>query len=270
MVIGFFMPLPLAMMIPFMGIQSAVMAKQFGENFQYGKRRISAMSNDEFNKLTPALLQANANAELKAMIPSMQQSIIDMQGFQEFLVKEFIRMVDSLLQKGLGSLLGLSSDAAKQALFDIEHFLHGHPDLHRDAAPTTPAPEPDISQPPPTEAPPGPTIEPTQPPTEVILELGITREVRHSFAEQRWLLKNAQGMVSQPNGGDWKIHSNVNGTWLLVKTIPKSQGQAFAISFAKQSWPPFGGYAQTANQPTGEIKRWFWVLLSKLPTSHNT
>ncbi len=263
------MPLPLAMMIPFMGIQSAVMAKQFGENFQYGKRRISAMSNDEFNKLTPAILQNNANAELKAMIPSMQQSIIDMQGFQEFLVKEFIRMVDSLLQKGLGSLLGLSADAAKQALFDIEHFLHGHPDLHRDAAPTTTAPQPTTptteqpQPPPPTEAPAGPTIEPTEPPTEIIAEIGLTGSPRNSFTEQRFLLQNAQGMVSQsPTDGKWKIHSLVSGTWLLVFT---ATGQADAISRAKQTWPLGASYLLITNQPIGETKRWFWILTKNLP-----
>ncbi len=100
------MPLPLAMMIPFMGIQSSVMAKQFGENFQYGKRRISAMSNEEFNKLTPAKLQDNANKELKAMIPSMEQSVIEMRTFQTFLIKEFLQMLNDAIGAGLGKLFG--------------------------------------------------------------------------------------------------------------------------------------------------------------------
>ncbi len=124
------MPLPLAMMIPFMGIQSAVMAKQFGENFQYGKRRISAMSNEEFNKLTPAMLQERTNAELKAMIPNMQQSIIDMQGFQEFLVKQFVKMIGDILIAGLGKIIGVSDADVEKALQDIDHFLHGHPFGH--------------------------------------------------------------------------------------------------------------------------------------------
>jgi len=104
--IGFFMPLPLAMMIPFMGIQSAVMAKQFGENFQYGKRRISAMSNEEFNKLTPTKLQLNANAELKAMIPAMEDSVKEMRTFQTFLIGEFLKMLNDAIGKGLGTLFG--------------------------------------------------------------------------------------------------------------------------------------------------------------------
>ncbi len=54
-----FLPIPLAMMIPFMGAQSLVLGKAFGEGFQYGKRKISAMTNEEFNKLTPSDIAAN-------------------------------------------------------------------------------------------------------------------------------------------------------------------------------------------------------------------
>ncbi len=126
--LAFFMPLPLAMMIPFMGIQSAVMAKQFGENFQYGKRRISAMSNEEFNKLTPTILQERANAELKAMIPTMEASVRDMRTFQVFLIKEFLSTVNDILRAGIGTLFGLNEDT----LSNIEHFLHGHVAGHDD------------------------------------------------------------------------------------------------------------------------------------------
>ncbi len=155
------MPLPLAMMIPFMGIQSAVMAKQFGENFQYGKRRISAMSNEEFNKLTPALLQANANAELKAMIPTMQQSIQDMQQFQTFLIKEFLKMVNELIKTGVGQIFGLDENT----LSNITHFLHGHFEGHGPDDSFIGPPEQPISPPPPqTILPPTPPPPPPAPP----------------------------------------------------------------------------------------------------------
>ncbi len=123
------MPLPLAMMIPFMGIQSAVMAKQFGENFQYGKRRISAMSNDEFNKLTPQKIQEQANLELKAMIPSMQQSIVDMNEFQKFVIQQFVKVMEDLIH------------AFPQALLDIlgiDIKLHDDVDVTPPITDTTP------------------------------------------------------------------------------------------------------------------------------------
>ncbi len=162
--IGFFMPLPLAMMIPFMGIQSAVMAKQFGENFQYGKRRISAMSNEEFNKLTPSILMQRANEELKSMIPSMEQSITEMREFQKFIVSEFIGMINELIRAGFGKILGLGEDQ----LTGIEHFMHGHISGHETTTTVAPTETPVITPegelaPPPREFPssePVPTVLP--------------------------------------------------------------------------------------------------------------
>ncbi len=117
-----------------MGIQSAVMAKQFGENFQYGKRRISAMSNAEFNKLTPQKIQEQANLELKAMIPSMQQSIIDMNEFQKFVIQQFVKVMEDLIH------------AFPQALLDIlgiDIKLHGEgPDVTPPIDTTPPVTEP--------------------------------------------------------------------------------------------------------------------------------
>ncbi len=101
-----FLPIPLAMMIPFMGAQSLVLGKQFGEGFQYGKRKISAMSNEEFNKLTPAKLAQDNAEELKQMIPSMKGAITDMRSFQSFIVKELIETVKQLPGDIFGGLTG--------------------------------------------------------------------------------------------------------------------------------------------------------------------
>jgi len=126
------MPLPLAMMIPFMGIQSAVMAKQFGENFQFGKRRISAMSNEEFNATTPLDLLKQNTAEIKAMIPTMEESVSNMRTFQTFLIREFLQTLNDAIKAGFGQLFGLSPDDTAS----IEHFLHGHPIGHEGSTDT--------------------------------------------------------------------------------------------------------------------------------------
>ncbi len=72
-----------------MGIQSAVMAEQFGTMFQYGKRRISAMSNEDFNKLTPKFLQERMTKEIADMIPEMGKQIQAMQPMVTLIIKEF-------------------------------------------------------------------------------------------------------------------------------------------------------------------------------------
>ncbi len=89
-----------------MGAQSLVLGKQFGEGFQYGKRKISAMSNEEFNKLTPAKLAQDNAEELKQMIPSMMGAITDMRSFQSFIVKELIETVKQLPGDIFGGLTG--------------------------------------------------------------------------------------------------------------------------------------------------------------------
>jgi len=135
------MPLPLAMMIPFMGIQSAVMAKQFGENFQFGKRRISAMSNEDFNKLTPKIIMSNANKELAAMIPDMRESIASMNTFQTFIIKEFLDMLTEFIHdmpQFLLDILGIKVD------------LHPGEDEHTTPPPTEVAPPPDLTKTEPT------------------------------------------------------------------------------------------------------------------------
>lgn len=72
-----------------MGIQSAVMAEQFGTMFQYGKRRISAMSNEEFNKLTFEKLQSEMTTQLQGMIPQMEKQIQAMQPMVKTIIAEF-------------------------------------------------------------------------------------------------------------------------------------------------------------------------------------
>ncbi len=107
-----FMPLPLAIMIPFMGIQSGVMAQQFGMNFQYGKRKISAMSNEEFNKLTPAQMQADFANQITGLIPTFEKSLQEMRPFQRMIFIEMIAAFKEAVQLGLdvaGAGLGINT-----------------------------------------------------------------------------------------------------------------------------------------------------------------
>ncbi len=67
--VGFFMPLPLPIMIPFMMWQSAAIAAGFGTYFQFAKRRVSAMSNEEFNKADPHELVNSMYEDIVRSIP---------------------------------------------------------------------------------------------------------------------------------------------------------------------------------------------------------
>ena len=51
---------------------------QAGEGWQYGKRKISAMSNEEFNKLTPELVMEKQAIVLKNSLQTIEKSMNDM------------------------------------------------------------------------------------------------------------------------------------------------------------------------------------------------
>ncbi len=69
------MPLPLPIMIPFMMWQSAAIAAGFGTYFQYAKRKISALSNDEFNAARPSDLVNELFDDIMNEIPSSFERI---------------------------------------------------------------------------------------------------------------------------------------------------------------------------------------------------
>ncbi len=55
---GGFAPFPNTIMIPTMGLQSAVIGYRFGFGYEQGKRRLRSMSNEEFNTLNEEAEQA--------------------------------------------------------------------------------------------------------------------------------------------------------------------------------------------------------------------
>ncbi len=95
---GTFMPFFFPLGIAFMGAQSAVMMKMAGEQWQYGKRRISAMKNEDFNKLTAIKLYQIETNELREMIPIMKKSFEDMAALNPMIVNGMITMAKDFVQ----------------------------------------------------------------------------------------------------------------------------------------------------------------------------
>ncbi len=114
-----FMPIPLAMMIPFMATQSMVMGDAFGRSFQYGKRKISAMSNEEFNATSMNEQAEDMYKTYKLIIPSLQQSIKDSTELQKFIIASLLDMPRDLLASFFGAVTQQSqidaNSAAQQA-----------------------------------------------------------------------------------------------------------------------------------------------------------
>ncbi len=65
-------------MLAFMGAQSYLMMYMAGAGWQFGKRKISAKSNEEFNALDVTSLYKQMTTELKESIPTIERSMNDM------------------------------------------------------------------------------------------------------------------------------------------------------------------------------------------------
>ncbi len=121
------MPLPLPMMIPFMAAQSAALAISFGENFQYGKRRISAMSNEEFNKLTPLSLSLRAQQEMSSIIPTLLAS---MKEYNQTMTPEILQMFGQMVKQLQQEVASTLTTAGENITDAAAHLIgqHTHPD----------------------------------------------------------------------------------------------------------------------------------------------
>ena len=107
--IGFFAPLPIAIMIPFMAAQSAAMAEAFGSHFQYGKRKISSMSNEEFNALTSEKLFGDTAANIKAMMPKMLDAMNNVGPTQTKIFEHLIQLIPQTVNAIGNAITGQST-----------------------------------------------------------------------------------------------------------------------------------------------------------------
>ncbi len=72
-----------------MPIQSYLMMYFAGSAWQFGKRKISAKSNEEFNKLTMKTLLEEHTMELKSVIPTLEQSLKDVTPLTKMLIEQY-------------------------------------------------------------------------------------------------------------------------------------------------------------------------------------
>ncbi len=183
---GTFMPFFFPLGIAFMGSQSAVMMKMAGEQWQYGKRRISAMTNEEFNKLTPLKLFEIETSELRSMIPLMQESMRDMNKLTPIIVTEMVQMFKDLVN-GLFQALQSETDKNLHPLFNWMLALMGFP--AQNIGPSQDFDNtPDKFQPPPKVIP----FKQPPPPQEFITVTPeiVKKETPEEFQEQATLLAN--------------------------------------------------------------------------------
>ncbi len=107
-----FTAIPNPQMLAFMPIQSYLMMYFAGAGWQIGKRKISAIPNDQFNKMSANDLLEGFTADLRGSIPTLERSLNDitplistlMKQFGDF-IKEAINVVPEVAQSVFGGLV---------------------------------------------------------------------------------------------------------------------------------------------------------------------
>ncbi len=99
-----------------MGAQSFIMMFQAGEGWQYGKRRISAMSNEDFNKLTPERLLQNQAATLRSSLGTIEKSMNDMTPMIETIIHQYGEFLKVVIRETPSVLLGVTGGKTPQEI----------------------------------------------------------------------------------------------------------------------------------------------------------
>ncbi len=243
--------------------QSLLMGESFGKGFQYGKRKISAMSNEDFNKMTAADLGQEIATDYTAIIPSLEEAVRASTAFQRMIFQEMgeiLKLIPSEILKffGLESLLGSEEDRSKLSFNVLQ--VRAWSDTELRAA-----------------------FENSLHLYDGITQINITDEYNKRFVltepqphvhepshhppvitkDRAWYKINATGRVVEKPGGavlardGWGWETNVNGEWrsgIIYLSISQ------AITGALSAWPP-DNYVQFGFTDPTEI---YWTLKSKL------
>ncbi len=84
-----FTAIPNPQMLAFMPIQSYLMMYFAGAGWQIGKRKISAIPNDQFNKMSANDLLQGFTADLRSTIPTLERSMNDITPLIKVLIEQY-------------------------------------------------------------------------------------------------------------------------------------------------------------------------------------
>ncbi len=84
-----FTAVPNPMMLSFLASQGFAIMYYGGSGWQFGKRKVSGMTNEQVNAISPHDFMMKLNAELKSMVPTMQQGMADMSPLITTTIEQF-------------------------------------------------------------------------------------------------------------------------------------------------------------------------------------
>ncbi len=243
-----FSPMPLGIMAPFMGYQSAALAYNFGLNYEFGKRVIKSMSNEKFNKIAedPILLNELTSRHHDVLLKAFIHEVPKVDKIQDLIIKKMVELEFAKI-KVMPELIAQIPKGFIEGIFALGGG--GSPeDLERPEEHGTP-------KRPPRE--PAKPILPKKPsePKPRRLPKAVVRDFK-------WHYANSQGMLEIFIGSTTTLLYSRSGLWRRIKTGNKEK----MLMFARASWPQ-SGYKEHGFQFRGaKLKeRKFWTLSSKFP-----
>ncbi len=114
MPISGFTAVPNPIMLPFMALQSYFMMLLAGEAWQYGKRKISAMSNEDFNKLDIIPHMESMITSMEKAIPSIEMSMKNFTPLAKTITAEMVKTLPEIAKgfgEGITSIINPQSDS---------------------------------------------------------------------------------------------------------------------------------------------------------------
>ncbi len=229
-----FSPMPLGIMAPFMGYQSAALAYNFGLNYEFGKRVIKSMSNERFNKLAedPILLNELTSRHHDVLLTAFIHEVPKVDKIQDLIIKKMVElefakikvMPELIAQIPKGFLEGIFSLGKGEGDDFQEEQKHEHTkDHHKE------------------------TEDKGKKKKDKIIIKGSAEYVKI----------HAVGIVYHDNKKKlWRFEAKQIGQWVLIK---KHHSSTTPIAWAIASYPAVEGYII---KQFGSVR--YWIHNSKL------
>ncbi len=129
-----FTAIPNPQMLAFMPIQSYLMMYFAGAGWQIGKRKISAIPNEEFNKMSANDLLKGFTADLREAIPTLESSMNDVTPLVKIMIQQygdFVREAIKALPEAIGNIFSQSGQSGDSTITNVR-LSQGSQQFQRD------------------------------------------------------------------------------------------------------------------------------------------
>ncbi len=119
-------------------VQSSAMAGAFGAKMQYWRRKVAAMSNDEFNKLEPQHINQMLFNDMRSMIPQVEREFEHYRDLQQMFIKEIAAIIPQIPEStvsGIGQ--GLDAASLIKLVFELMNVGNVVPKAFADSTDAT-------------------------------------------------------------------------------------------------------------------------------------